>query len=211
MGGPDRCGERRGPHSGVGWQCCFRPARPGHQNCNRWQLERWNLNGDNTITAVYQGANFNYTVTFKQNGSCLTGTLTDSYIPAPGPQSGPISGTIRRNTVTFSFMYPTNAQGKRTHIGTISRRGDVSGRWSQTGTQVPDNGTWSPGTRANHACPRFWWWNQARVLRPQSLAHPEHPDRSRPTVPASVRPAGSPGGRHADRGIHPRRRRALRP
>jgi hypothetical protein len=60
------------------------------------------------------------TVTFKQNGSCLTGTLTDSYIPAPGPQSGPISGTIRGNTVTFSFTYPTNVQGKRTYTGTIS-------------------------------------------------------------------------------------------
>ena len=138
-------------------------ARPGnngphgssHPNCSKWQLERWNLNGSNTITAVYQGANFTYAVTFKQNGSCLTGTLTDSYIPAPGP----ISGTIRGNTVTFSFTYPTNVQGKRTYTGTISRRGAVSGSWSQTGTQVPDNGTWSLGSKANHACPRFWWWN----------------------------------------------------
>jgi hypothetical protein len=88
------------------------PHGPGHPNCSKWQLERWNLNGSDTITAVYHGANFNYTVTFKQNGSCLTGTLTDSYIPAPGPQSGPISGTIRGNTVTFSFTYPTNVQGK---------------------------------------------------------------------------------------------------
>jgi len=143
------------PHGGV----AFSPHGPGHPNCNKWQLEQGNLNGNNTITAVYQGVNFNYTVTFKQNGSCLTGTLTDPYIPAPGPQSGPISGTIRGNTITFSFTYPTNVQGTRTYTGTISKRGAVSGSWSQTGTQVPNNGTWSLGTKANKACPRFWWWN----------------------------------------------------
>lgn len=136
---------------------------PSHPNCSKWQLERWNLNGSNTIAAVYQGAVFNYTVTFRQNGSCLTGTLTDPYLPATGPQSGPISGTIRGNTVTFSFTYPTNVQGKRTYTGTISRQGAVSGSWSQTGTQVPNNGTWSLGTKANHACPRFWWWNPRHV------------------------------------------------
>ena len=91
------------------------------------------------------------------------GTLTDPYLPATGPQSGPISGTIRGNTVTFSFTYPTNVQGKRTYTGTISRQGAVSGSWSQTGTQVPNNGTWSLGTKANHACPRFWWWNPRHV------------------------------------------------
>ena len=135
------------------------PHSPGHPNCSKWQLERWNLNGSNTITAVYQGVNFTYTVTFKQNGSCLAGTLTDPYLPASGPQSGPISGTIRGNAVTFSFTYPTNVQGTRTYTGTISKRGAVSGTWSQTGTQVPNHGTWSLGTKASHACPRFWWWN----------------------------------------------------
>ena len=42
---------------------------PSHPNCSKWQLERWNLNGSNTIAAVYQGAVFNHTVTFRQNGS----------------------------------------------------------------------------------------------------------------------------------------------
>ena len=137
----------------------FGPHGPRHPNCNRWQLERWNLNGSNTITAIYNNAPFNYTVTFKQDGSCLRGTLTDPYIQPSSLQSGPINGSIRGNTVTFSFTYPTNVQGTRTYTGTISRRGTVSGTWSQTGTQVPNNGTWSLGTKADRACPRFWWWN----------------------------------------------------
>jgi len=135
------------------------PHGPSHPNCNRWQLERWNLNGSNTITAIYNNAPFNYTVTFKQDGSCLRGTLTDPYIQPSSLQSGPINGSIRGNTVTFSFTYPTNVQGTRTYTGTISRSGAVSGTWSQTGTQVPNNGTWSLGSKANRACPRFRWWN----------------------------------------------------
>ena len=137
----------------------FGPHGPSHPNCNRWQLERWNLNGSNTITAIYNNVPFNYTVTFKQDGSCLRGTLTDPYIQPSSLQSGPINGSIRGNTVTFSFTYPTNVQGTRTYTGTISRSGAVSGTWSQTGTQVPNNGTWSLGSKANRACPRFWWWN----------------------------------------------------
>ena len=92
----------------------FGPHGPSHPNCNRWQLERWNLNGSNTITAIYNNAPFNYTVTFKQDGSCLRGTLTDPYIQPSSLQSGPINGSIRGNTVTFSFTYPTNVQGTRT-------------------------------------------------------------------------------------------------
>jgi hypothetical protein len=37
-----------------GGNVTFGPHSPSHPNCNRWQLERWNLNGNNTITAVYQ-------------------------------------------------------------------------------------------------------------------------------------------------------------
>ena len=136
------------------------PHGPSHPNCSKWQLERWNLNGNNTITAVYQGVNYNYTVTFKQDGSCLTGTLTDTNIPSNLPQSGPISGTIRGNDVTFSFTYPASMtfQGTRTYTGTISGRGAVSGTWSDGGTGH-STGTWSLGSKANRACPRFWWWN----------------------------------------------------
>ena len=144
------------PNNGV----AFGPHGPSHPNCNRWQLERWNLNGGNTITAIYNNAPFQYTVTFKQDGSCLTGTLTDPNIPVNLPQSGPISGTIRGNDVTFSFTYPASMtfQGTRTYTGTISGRGAVSGTWSDGGTGH-STGTWSLGSRANRACPRFWWWN----------------------------------------------------
>ena len=31
---------------------------PSHPNCSKWQLERWNLNGSNTITAVLPGSEF---------------------------------------------------------------------------------------------------------------------------------------------------------
>jgi hypothetical protein len=137
----------------------FCPHGPSHPNCNRWQLERWNLNGSNTITAIYNNAPFHYTVTFKQDGSCLTGTLTDTNIPSTLPQSGPISGTIRGNDVTFSFTYPASMtfQGSRTYTGTISGRGAVSGTWSDGGTGH-STGTWSLGSKANRVCPRFWWW-----------------------------------------------------
>jgi hypothetical protein len=144
------------PHGGG----AFGPHSPSHPNCNRWQLERWNLNGSNTITAIYNNAPFNYTVTFKQDGSCLTGTLTDLNILSPLPQSGPISGTIRGNDVTFSFTYPASMtfQGTRTYTGTISGHGAVSGTWSDGGTGR-STGTWSLGSKANRACPRSWWWN----------------------------------------------------
>jgi hypothetical protein len=136
------------------------PHGPGHPNCNRWQLERWNLNGSNTITAIYNNAPFHYTITFQQDGSCLTGTLADPNISSNLPKSGPISGTIRGNDVTFSFTYPGNIQGTRTYTGTIDRHGAVAGNWSDSLDHA--TGTWSLGTNANRACPRFWWWNPRR-------------------------------------------------
>ena len=51
---------------------------------------------------MYLGQTYTYTVTFKQFGSCLIGTLTDPYFPV----TGPVSGTINRNHVTFTFRYP---------------------------------------------------------------------------------------------------------
>ncbi len=129
-------------------------------SCSRWQREKWNLNGTSTVVAVYHTTNFTYDVSFQQNGSCLGGTLTDPYIPSPGPKSGPISGTVNGNQVTFSFTYtyPNAPQGTRTFTGTISRSGAVSGTWGETGPEAA-SGTWSLGTRAARACPRFWWWN----------------------------------------------------
>jgi hypothetical protein len=126
--------------------------------CSRFQLERWNLNGPNTVNAVYEGSTFTYTVTFRQRGSCLTGTLTDPYYPT----TGPISGTVFGSYVRFSFAYPSGSiQGLRTFTGTINRRGAVSGTWSETGSEA-GTGTWALGTSARPACPRFFWWYPVR-------------------------------------------------
>jgi hypothetical protein len=109
-------------------------------DCNSSQAERWNLNGANNVDVAYDGLGYVYSVTFTQNGSCLTGTLDDPYYPT----SGPISGTINGDSITFTFDYPPGSiQGTRTYTGTISQSGTVSGTWTQTGDESPDNGTWT--------------------------------------------------------------------
>lgn len=129
----------------------------GH-GCNPWQREHWNLNGRNKVEAVYLGNTYTYKVTFKQFGSCLGGTLTDSYF-LPAGTSGPVFGTINRNHVTFSFRYPSGSvQGTRTFTGTINRWGFVSGTWSETGTEM-GTGTFTLARHANFACPWWQWWN----------------------------------------------------
>ena len=76
-----------------------------HPACNPWARERFNLNGKNQVKAVYLGTTYTYSVTFRQFGSCLSGTLTDSYYPT----TGPIWGTVNKNSVTFSFTYPSGS------------------------------------------------------------------------------------------------------
>ena len=125
-----------------------------HPACNPWARERWNLNGNNKVNAVYLGTTYTYSVTFKQAGSCLGGTLTDTYYA--GTATGPIWGTVNKNSVTFSFAYPSGSvQGTRTFTGTINRWGAVSGTWSETGSEQ-GSGTWTLAKHAAHACP--WWW-----------------------------------------------------
>ena len=106
-------GGGRGPGGGHG--------RPG---CDQRQLERWDLNGGNTVDLAYTGGTATYAVTLRQEGSCLGGTLTDLGIPN-GPQTGPIFGTVNGDNVTFSFKYTYigSHQGTRTFTGTIDRRG----------------------------------------------------------------------------------------
>jgi hypothetical protein len=91
-------------------------------------------------------------VTFRQNGECLGGTLTDNNIPN-GPKTGPILGTVDGSNITFSFKYTyTGAtQGTRTFTGTINRFGAVSGTWNETGSEGL-TGTWSLATKADRAC-----------------------------------------------------------
>jgi len=95
-------------------------------------------------------------VTFRQDGSCLRGTLNDPGIPN-GPTSGPIYGTVNGDQVTFSFTYTyTGAtQGTRTYAGIISRSGAVSGNWTETGTEASNTGSWTLGAKASLACPRY--------------------------------------------------------
>ena len=98
---------------------------------------------------------------FNQQGSCLSGTLTDTGLPS-GEQTLRVHGTIFGNHVTFSVRYPTNFQGTRTFNGYINRHGDVSGMWSETGTEN-GSGNWSLARDAHHACQRFEWWNPNRA------------------------------------------------
>jgi hypothetical protein len=128
------------------------------------QRQQWNLSGSNTVDLWYNGTEYTYGVQFNQRGSCLTGTLTDLGLPS-GEQTGPIHGTIFGNHVTFSFRYPTSFQGTRTFNGYINRWGDVSGNWSETGSEN-GSGHWSLARNAHRACHRFMWWspNQACFL-----------------------------------------------
>ena len=127
--------------------------------CNQWQQEQWNLNGNNTVDATFEGGNYYYSVHFTQRGGCLSGTLTDSGYPT----TGPISGTVSGNHVTFTFRYPWNSiQGTRTFVGTIDRYGNVSGYWYETGSEH-GHGTWSLTNRAHRACQRYEWWAPNRA------------------------------------------------
>jgi hypothetical protein len=132
--------------------------------CNPGAREQWNLNGHNTVEAVYQGTTYTYSVTFKQYGGCLTGTLTDLGVPI----TGPISGTVYRNHVTFSFNYgSTSIQGIRTFTGTINRWGAVvSGTWSETGTEQ-GTGSFTLAKHAANACPWWQWWNHSCRVFPR--------------------------------------------
>jgi hypothetical protein len=90
----------------------YNPWGPG-PHCNWWARERWNVNGDNTVKLVYLSNTYTYTVDFKQNGSCLGGKLTDTYLPSlpPGSRNLEISGTVDDNHIKFSVTYPPGVQG----------------------------------------------------------------------------------------------------
>ena len=106
--------------AGVASAATVSPAATTASNhgfgCNPFAGQQWNLNGSNTVNAVFEGTTYSYSITFKQFGSCLSGTMTDSYYPT----TGPIRGTVRGNYVTFSFTYPAGSiQGTRTFNGYI--------------------------------------------------------------------------------------------
>lgn len=125
-------------------------------HCNPFARQQWNLNGHNQVLAVFQGNTFTYSVKFKQAGGCLGGTLTDPYFGSSGT-TGPISGAVFKDDhVTFSFTYPAGSvQGTRTFTGTIDRHGDLSGTWSETGTENA-SGTFTLAKDVHRACPPWF-------------------------------------------------------
>jgi hypothetical protein len=148
-------GAAHGPHG---------PGGPGPgPHCNWWQLERWNVNGYNTVELKFGTGNFTYAVHFKQNGSCLGGTLTDTGLPS-GSQVRTISGTVNGSYITFSVPYPGapgGIWGVRTFSGNINKHGDVRGTWSETGTEH-GSGTWTLAYNAHSACSHYYWWDPQR-------------------------------------------------
>jgi hypothetical protein len=145
----------------------------GGYYCNPWAWEQWNLSGSNQIENNQFSPPYTYSVTFQQYGSCLYGTMTDSYYPT----TGPIHGTIYGNYVTFSFTYPSGSiQGTRTFNGYIhaqwyrqwyrhwvwngwqwvqrwtfrwQERGYVSGTWTETGSEGASS-TWYLANPVRH-------------------------------------------------------------
>jgi hypothetical protein len=93
----------------------------------------WMVNLDQlTVHVIYSGDWF-YSANFMLTGTVLTGSLTDAYAPITGPI---INGSIYGNHVVFSFDYGTGSvQGIRTYEGDIQPSGDLTGKWSQIGSQ----------------------------------------------------------------------------
>lgn len=114
-------------------------AAISRSDCNKKRSSPWNVTGRNKVITTYDGRVYRYTVKFLQKGSCLTGRLADLYYPVEGS----ISGYVKGDKIVFTFDYPRGSiQGVRTYSGIIHRSRAVSGRWRQTGSQVPDHGSW---------------------------------------------------------------------
>jgi hypothetical protein len=128
----------------------------GYQQ-NGYQQGQWNLSGSNTAEVKFEVNTYGYPVYFRQQGSCLTGTLTD-----PGASfTGRIHGTVYGNFITFSVTYPSgDNQGTRTFNGTINQWGHVSGSWSETGSENAA-GSWSLTGPAQHGCQNQFGWNNS--------------------------------------------------
>jgi hypothetical protein len=127
--------------------------------CNPFAYEQWNVSGSNNVENNQFSPPYTYSITFYQQGSCLSGTMTDPYYPT----TGPIHGSINGNHITFSFTYPAGSiQGTRTFSGSITPKfhkvyyqhwvwngyrwvqrwtfkyevqGYVSGTWTETGSE----------------------------------------------------------------------------
>jgi hypothetical protein len=125
--------------------------------CSPSNLERYDFRGYNTVDLNWNGTSYKYAVHFNQQGSCLSGWLTDTNIPV-GDQTMPIHGYVFRNHVTFSvtYTYPGAPQGTRVYTGNIGYFGYVSGTWYDTGDHA--SGSWHLAHAVRMACPQFFPW-----------------------------------------------------
>jgi hypothetical protein len=137
----------------------YQPNRyqPNRYQQNRYQQGQWNFSGSNTAKVKFEVNTYAYPVYFTQQGSCLTGTLTDP----DASFTGRIHGTVYGNFITFSITYPSSDnQGTRTFNGTINQWGHVSGSWSETGTENAA-GSWSLTRPAHQGCQNQFGWNNS--------------------------------------------------
>lgn len=118
----------------------------------------WRLTGHNELTLTFQGNDYSYrlsrvaTYPVFPGVEIVRGILTDTYEPVR--INLPISGVIFGNDVILTVNYPTTGpdagdQGSRSFFGTIDPSGNVSGTWSETGTEG-GSGTWSLSIPATH-------------------------------------------------------------
>ncbi|HTX27378.1 MAG TPA: hypothetical protein VME19_10205 [Streptosporangiaceae bacterium] len=130
----------------------YQPGYGHGHGQNQFQQEQWNLSGSNTNHVKFEVNTYDYSMYISQEGSCLTGWMTD-----PGASfTGRIHGTVYGNFVTFSITYPYGSkQGTRTFNGTINQWGHVSGSWSETGSENASGSWWlsnaaRPGCQMTH-------------------------------------------------------------
>lgn len=104
----------------------------------------WDVTGNYTFYIHHASKDFFYEVALTQNGSDITGTLTDTYLPAQYVNKVlPLTGTISGDSVTLNVVYPDDPWGTRTFTGTIADpAGTLSGDWSDSGSGLT-TGTWS--------------------------------------------------------------------
>lgn len=101
------------------------------------------VTGTYEFDILYLDNHYYYDVELVQSGDSVTGTLTDTYLPAQYTDKVlPLTGTVTGNSVIFEVVYPGPSWGTRTYEGDIDGSGAMTGSWSDDGTDGA-YGTWS--------------------------------------------------------------------
>lgn len=101
------------------------------------------ITGTYEFNILYTGNSYNYDVELVQSGDLVTGTLTDTYLPALYPDKDlPVTGSVIGNDIVLEVVYPGPSWGTRTYEGVVDKFGAIIGSWSDDGTDGA-NGTWS--------------------------------------------------------------------